>query len=64
MESTKNDAAKANVANRPDLDGEEFRDGAFYEPVSERMYFKVLGYCLLGFVVIGIAGRLFSAFVT
>ena len=38
---------------RPDLDGEEYRDGAFYKPISIREYFKLLGYCLLGLIVVG-----------
>ena len=55
-------SADADVTNRPDLDAEEYRDGAFYEPISVREYFKLLRYCITGFIVILICLSLFSAF--
>lgn len=47
-------------SKRPDLDSEEYRDGAFYKPISTREYFKVLGYCLIGPLAIGLFFIFFS----
>ena len=51
-----------NTQTRSDLDGEEYRDGAFYKPISTREYFKLLGYCLIGLAVIGLFLILFFRF--
>ena len=55
-------SANTDVTVRPDLDAEEYRDGAFYKPISVREYFKLLRYCITGFIVILICLSLFSAF--
>lgn len=56
--TTKNGSADTGI--RPDLEGEEYRDGEFYKPISTREYFKLLGYCVIGFIIIGLAFVLFA----
>ena len=58
-ESKDKDRSRADANTRPDLDGEEYRDGAFYKPISTREYFKLFGYCLLGLIVVGLSISMF-----
>ncbi len=44
---------------RSDLDGEEYRDASFYQPISTREYFKLLGYCVIVLAIIGFSIILF-----
>ena len=56
--------ANADNTARPDLDAEEYRDGAFYEPISVREYFKFLRYCIIGFIFVLICLLLFSTYIS
>ena len=51
--SAKSDNADSET--RADLDGEEYRDGEHYQPITTADYFKLLGYCTAGLVVFGVA---------
>ena len=63
VEPAKNSSEDTHTGTRPDLDGEEWRDSSFYKPISTREYFKLLGYCMLGLVVVGFSISLFFGFI-
>lgn len=62
LKTVKNGSVDKNTRTRPDLDGEEWRDSSFYKPISAREYFKLLGYCMIGLVVVGLFISLFFDF--
>lgn len=50
----------SNSSKRADLEGEEYRDSTFYKPISSREYFKLLGYCVVGLLAVGLVFILIS----
>ena len=51
------------MSDRPDLEGEEYRDSTHYKPISTREYFKVLVYCVIGLIAVVLAIFLFTVVV-
>ena len=50
----------SDISERPDLDGEEYRDSTHYKPISTREYFKVLFYCVVGLAAVVLVVILFT----
>lgn len=53
----------SDISERPELNGEEYRDSTYYKPISTREYFKILFYCVIGLVAVVLVVILFTVVV-